>query len=90
MSCRYFGFMNILYRVVSVYSICSLNYKYERVNFCRICLLSFVGGVASKLLVPTCRNLQLFAHAASAANFAKRCFICCVTRPSGFVCLSVS
>ena len=31
-----------------VNSICSLNYKYERVNFCRICLLSFVGGVANK------------------------------------------
>ena len=30
------------------------------------CLLSFVCGVANKLLVPTCRNLPLFAHAALA------------------------
>ena len=38
--------------------------------------------LANMLLVPTCRNLHLFAHAASAANFAKRCLICCQTKLS--------
>ena len=76
----------ILLYIASVNIICSLNYKYERVNFCRICLLSFLCGVANKLSVTLRMDLETKIFMSKQMNVIAQC----LTQPNSWKPLPIT